>query len=200
MTQAGGRLDPDAVRRWSSFGRGHGWDLVVMYGATEATARMAYLPPHLTEHHPAAIGVAIPGGRLRLDEGVDERAGVGELVYAGPNVMLGYAESSADLALGREVVELRTGDLARETDGVFEVVGRLNRHGKVFGLRLDLDGHREPRPGRGRPSRPGRGHGSCGPRIPHESVATARSLVTWPHVTVECPCTPCGPPSSPSCR
>ncbi|RYC11245.1 AMP-binding protein [Nocardioides zhouii] len=140
VTQAGGRLDPDAVRRWSRFGRGRGWDLVVMYGASEATARMAYLPPHLTQDHPATIGVAIPGGRLRLDEGVDERAGVGELVYSGPNVMLGYAESSAHLALGREVDELRTGDLARETDGLFEVVGRLNRHGKVFGLRLDLDG------------------------------------------------------------
>ena len=140
VTQAGGRLDPDDVRRWSRCGRSRGWDLVVMYGATEATARMAYLPPHLTQDHPAAIGVAIPGGRLHLDEGVDERAGVGELVYSGPNVMLGYAESPADLARGREVDELRTGDLAREVDGLFEVVGRRNRLGKVFGLRLDLDG------------------------------------------------------------
>lgn len=140
VTQAGGRLDADSVRRWSRFGRGRGWDLVVMYGATEATARMAYLPPHLTDDHPDAIGIAVPGGRLRLDDTADERPGVGELVYSGPNVMLGYAESSADLALGREVDELRTGDLARETDGLFEVVGRLNRHGKVFGLRLDLDG------------------------------------------------------------
>lgn len=140
VTQAGGRLDPDAVRRWSRFGRDHGWDLVVMYGATEATARMAYLPPHRTTDHPAAIGVAIPGGRLRLDEGVDGRAGVGELVYSGPNVMLGYADSPADLGRARDVDELRTGDLAREVDGLFEVVGRIARRGKVFGLRLDLDG------------------------------------------------------------
>lgn len=140
VTQAGGRLDPDAVRRWSRFGRGRGWDLVVMYGATEATARMAYLPPHLTDDHPAAIGIAVPGGRLHLDETADERPGVGELVYSGPNVMLGYAESPTDLALARVTTELRTGDLAREVDGLFEVVGRLNRHGKVFGLRLDLDG------------------------------------------------------------
>ncbi len=140
VTQAGGRLDPDAVRRWSSFGRSCGWDLVVMYGATEATARMAYLPPHLTGDHPSAIGIAVPGGHLRLDETADERPGVGELVYSGPNVMLGYAESPADLALGRRTTELRTGDLARLDDGLFEVVGRLNRHAKVFGLRLDLDG------------------------------------------------------------
>ena len=139
VTQAGGRLDPDAVRRWSRFGRSRGWDLVVMYGATEATARMAWLPPDLAEEHPASIGVAIPGGELRLDESVDERPGVGELVYTGPNVMLGYAESPTDLALPRVTTELRTGDLARCVDGLFEVVGRRNRYGKVFGLRIDLD-------------------------------------------------------------
>ena len=139
VTQAGGRLDPDAVRHWSRTGRERGWDLVVMYGATEATARMAWLPPDLAEDHPAAIGVAVPGGRLCLDEAVDDRPGVGELVYAGPNVMLGYATSPADLARGRETTELRTGDLAREVDGLFEVVGRRNRYGKVFGLRIDLD-------------------------------------------------------------
>ncbi|CUR60805.1 AMP-binding enzyme [metagenome] len=139
VTQAGGRLDPDAVRRWSRFGRSRGWDLVVMYGATEATARMAWLPPDLAEEHPAAIGRAVPGGHLRLDEDADERPGVGELVYTGPNVMLGYAEGPADLALPRRTSELRTGDLARCVDGLFEVVGRRNRYGKVFGLRIDLD-------------------------------------------------------------
>lgn len=139
VTQAGGRLDPDAVRRWSRFGRSRGWDLVVMYGATEATARMAWLPPDLAEDHPAAIGRAVPGGHLRLDEDADDRPGVGELVYTGPNVMLGYAGRPADLALPRQTTELRTGDLARCVDGLFEVVGRRNRYGKVFGLRIDLD-------------------------------------------------------------
>jgi acyl-coenzyme A synthetase/AMP-(fatty) acid ligase len=139
VTQAGGRLAPDDVRRWSRFGRSRGWDLVVMYGATEATARMAWLPPHLAEQHPGAIGVAIPGGHLHLDEAADERPGVGELVYSGPNVMLGYATTPADLALGRVTTQLRTGDLAQQRDGLFEVVGRRSRRGKVFGLRIDLD-------------------------------------------------------------
>ena len=139
VTQAGGRLAPEDVRRWSRSGRSRGWDLVVMYGATEATARMAWLPPDLAEDHPDSIGVAIPGGHLHLDESVDDRPGVGELVYTGPNVMLGYAEEPADLALPRVTTELRTGDLARERDGLFAVVGRRNRWGKVFGLRIDLD-------------------------------------------------------------
>ena len=139
VTQAGGRLAPESVRRWAGVGRDRGWDLVVMYGQTEATARMAWLPPALADQHPASIGIAIPGGELTLDQSVDERSGVGELVYTGPNVMLGYAEGPADLSRGREVDELRTGDLAREVDGLFEIVGRRNRYGKVFGLRLDLD-------------------------------------------------------------
>jgi hypothetical protein len=100
---------------------------------------MAYLPPDLADDHPAAIGIAVPGGHLRIDESADDRPGVGELVYSGPNVMLGYATSPADLALGRQVTELRTGDLAREVDGLVEVVGRRNRYAKVFGLRIDLD-------------------------------------------------------------
>ena len=47
LTQAGGRMAPRPVRRWAELGQRRGWDLFVMYGATEATARMAYLPPHL---------------------------------------------------------------------------------------------------------------------------------------------------------
>ena len=172
-----------------------------MYGATEATARMAYLPPHLTTDHPEAIGIAIPGGRLRLDEGVDERAGVGELVYSGPNVMLGYAESPADLALGREVDELRTGDLAREVDGLFEVVGRLDRRGKVFGLRLDLDGLERHLQAEVDPTRPRR---RDRPRASTSSSPSGRGTRRGPRArrpaTAACPPTPCASRSCRRCR
>jgi acyl-CoA synthetase (AMP-forming)/AMP-acid ligase II len=146
VTQAGGRLDPRTVVRYGELGRSRGWDLFVMYGQTEATARMAYLPPEMVTEHPTAIGRAIPGGELRV-EPTPSAAGtplvdgeVGELVYRGHNVMLGYALTRDDLALGREVEELRTGDLARQTpDGLFEVVGRTSRFVKLFGVRVDLD-------------------------------------------------------------
>lgn len=140
VTQAGGRLDPERVVSWAELGQRAGWDFVVMYGQTEATARMAWLPPGLATQRPAAIGVPVPGGALRL-EPVPEcpEPGTGELVYSGPNVMMGYAGSPAELAGGSEVGELRTGDLARFEDGLFEVIGRRNRYAKVFGLRIDLD-------------------------------------------------------------
>jgi acyl-CoA synthetase (AMP-forming)/AMP-acid ligase II len=137
ITQAGGRLAADLVRRYAALGAARGFDLFVMYGQTEATARMAYLPPRLAGTTAGAIGQAIPGGSLRVE---DAGAGVGELVYSGPNVMMGYAHEPADFALGRTVRELRTGDLARQRDdGLFEVVGRMNRFAKVYGLRVDLD-------------------------------------------------------------
>jgi acyl-CoA synthetase (AMP-forming)/AMP-acid ligase II len=146
VTQAGGRMAPDDVRRYAALGRRRGWDLVVMYGQTEATARMAWLPPHLAAEAPGTIGIPIPGGSFTV-EPLPERplAGpdqpkVGELVYRGDNVMLGYAESPADLALGRTVTELRTGDVGHQReDGLWEVVGRRSRFAKVFGLRVDLD-------------------------------------------------------------
>jgi acyl-coenzyme A synthetase/AMP-(fatty) acid ligase len=140
LTAAGGRLPAATVRRYAAVGRERGWDLFVMYGQTEATARMAYLPPHLAEHHPGAIGVPVPGGSIDLDPVTGATPDVGEIVYRGPNVMLGYAEAPADLALGRTVDALRTGDLGRRTgDGLLEVVGRRSRFVKPFGVRVDLD-------------------------------------------------------------
>jgi acyl-CoA synthetase (AMP-forming)/AMP-acid ligase II len=140
ITQAGGKMPPDRVRRYSELGRRRGWDLFVMYGQTEATARMAYLPPDLAATHPHTIGRPIPGGSFHLQTVDDAPDGTGELVYSGPNVMLGYAEGPDDLRLGDTLAgTLHTGDLARRTDdGLYEVVGRRSRFAKVFGLRIDL--------------------------------------------------------------
>ena len=140
ITQAGGRLAPEKVRRYAELGERDGWKLFVMYGQTEATARMAFLPPDLAASHPSSIGVAIPGGSFTLTPS-DATASPdeGELVYRGPNVMLGYAEEQADLAKGRTIDALHTGDIARVNDvGLFELVGRKSRFLKLFGLRIDL--------------------------------------------------------------
>ncbi|WP_211343060.1 AMP-binding protein [Actinomadura pelletieri] len=151
VTQAGGRLPPAQVERYAALGRRHGWNLVVMYGQTEATARMAYLPPDLASRHPEAIGVPIPGGSFRLEPLPDVPGpDTGELVYTGPNVMLGYAEHPTDLALGRTVDELRTGDVARRLPGgLYQIVGRRSRFAKPYGLRIDLQRVEETLAGHG---------------------------------------------------
>ncbi|MGV0792747.1 AMP-binding protein [Mycolicibacterium sp. XJ1819] len=139
VTQAGGRMPPERVRRFAETGRRRGFELFVMYGATEATARMAYLPPELALSRPNAIGRPIPGGSFSIEPLDGWADDVGELVYRGPNVMMGYAHTHADLAMGKTVETLRTGDIARRApDGLFEVVGRSSRFAKMYGLRIDL--------------------------------------------------------------
>ncbi|HEX8079665.1 MAG TPA: AMP-binding protein [Jatrophihabitans sp.] len=138
VTCAGGRLDPAEVRRLAGLGERHGWQLYVMYGQTEATARMAYLHPSQAGAHPDCIGRPVPGGALRVDQ--PDADGVGELAYSGPNVMMGYAEDVGDLAGEPALTELRTGDLGRQrADGLFQVVGRTSRFAKLLGHRIDLD-------------------------------------------------------------
>jgi acyl-CoA synthetase (AMP-forming)/AMP-acid ligase II len=144
LTQAGGRLPPHQVASIAADAQSRGVRFYVMYGQTEATARIAYVPPAQIAEHPDAVGMAIPGGRFWLedDDGVViERTGIaGELVYEGPNVMLGYAEQRADLAKGREMSVLHTGDVAiRGEDGLYRIVGRKSRFVKLFGLRIGLD-------------------------------------------------------------
>lgn len=146
LTQAGGRLEPDEVLWLQAAAQAHGRRAFVMYGQTEATARIAYLPPERgwLPAKAGAIGVAIPGGRLQVLAGDGRPVGApgveGELVYTGPNVMMGYAEQPADLLRGHELTELRTGDLGRiDADGCAWVTGRLKRFIKMAGHRVNLD-------------------------------------------------------------
>jgi acyl-CoA synthetase (AMP-forming)/AMP-acid ligase II len=140
VTQAGGRMPPERVHRFAELALEAAFDLFVMYGATEATARMSYLSPELALSRPNTIGRPIRGGSFAiepLDGWADDD--VGELVYRGPNVMMGYAHGPDDLALGKTVETLRTGDIARLcADGLYEVVGRNSRFVKMYGLRIDL--------------------------------------------------------------
>ncbi|GAA3523969.1 AMP-binding protein [Aeromicrobium panaciterrae] len=140
VTMSGGHSPPERVSRWVEIGKERGFVVFSMYGATEATSRMTYVPPAMVEAAPDAIGVAIPGGQIRLDPVTDvDEPGVGEIVYRGDNVMMGYAERASDLALGSLVDELHSGDLARlGDDGLYRWMGRRSRIAKVFGLRIDL--------------------------------------------------------------
>lgn len=142
LTQAGGRLPPALVETYAQWAAARGVRFYVMYGQTEATARIAWLPPELAATHSDCIGVPIPGGTLTVEDeaGRDLGDGPGELVYRGPNVMMGYATGPDDLARGSELQALRTGDMAERTSaGLFRIVGRMNRFSKLFGLRISHD-------------------------------------------------------------
>ena len=145
ITQAGGKLVKEMAEEFNTICEEKGIRLIVMYGQTEATARMSYLPWEYAREKAGSIGIAIPGGRFSLiDVNGNEITNpdeVGEMVYFGENVTLGYAENRKDLNKPDENNgELHTGDMAkRDADGFLYVVGRLKRFLKLFGNRVNLD-------------------------------------------------------------
>lgn len=145
MTQAGGKLSPELHKKFAEYALEKDKHFVVMYGQTEATARMGYLPYEQSLKKYGSMGIAIPGGQLWLRDvngnRITEPDVVGELVYEGPNVTLGYAQCREDLIKGDERHGiLETGDMAKcDADGYFYIVGRKKRFLKVFGNRLNLD-------------------------------------------------------------
>lgn len=144
MTQAGGRLNDDLQRQYHKLSMEKGLKFFVMYGQTEATARMSYVPYEVLKDKIGSIGIPIPGGKFKLfvdgkeiiEEGVE-----GEIVFEGDNVMMGYAEERNDLAKGDENKGiLYTGDLGKfDSDRIFYVTGRLKRFIKIHGTRCNLD-------------------------------------------------------------
>ena len=145
LTQAGGKLNIELTREFAEYAENNDKRFFVMYGQTEATARMSYLPYKEALSKAGSIGVAIPKGKFQLmDENRNEIKGndiVGELVYQGPNVSLGYAENKKDLTKGDENKGiLYTGDLAiKDADGYYYIAGRKKRFIKLFGNRVNLD-------------------------------------------------------------
>ncbi len=144
ITQAGGRLAPNLVQDMAQHCKAAHLRFYVMYGQTEAAPRMSYLPPDQVETYPDCIGIAIPNGTLFLKDETGARLTTrnteGELFYSGPNVMMGYALTAADLATKEDLTELATGDLALQNEaGLFKITGRKARFVKPFGIRTSLD-------------------------------------------------------------
>lgn len=141
LTQAGGALRPDLVEHFHREASRTGGRFFVMYGQTEATARIAYLPPESLPGKVGSVGIAIPAGELWMEPTAEE-PGLQQLYYRGANVMLGYATQPSDLTRGDDLGGvLATGDLAeRDADGFFRITGRLARFAKLFGKRIDLGG------------------------------------------------------------
>lgn len=144
LTQAGGHMSPDMTQEFASHCQKNGMRFFTMYGQTEASPRISYVPAEQAFQKAGKIGIPIPGGALELlsETGtvIADANVVGEMVYRGPNVCLGYAESRGDLLLGDvNCGVLRTGDLGeRDDDGYYRIVGRQKQFIKLFGNRVNM--------------------------------------------------------------
>jgi long-chain acyl-CoA synthetase len=115
--------------------------IYIMYGATEAAARLAYLEPSRFEEKMGSIGRPIPDVSLRILDENGQEAGVdqtGELVASGPNIMQGYWKDKKSTAGVLDTDGYHTGDLGyRDDEGFFYVIGRKDNLLKVGGHRLN---------------------------------------------------------------
>lgn len=143
LTQAGGKLSPENIEFFHGIMKEMDGNFYVMYGQTEATARITIMPPEQLEAYFDFVGEAIKDGKITIKKdghecGVNE---TGEVFYSGPNVMLGHALEREDLKKGDELAgTLATGDLGLLNEkGLLKIVGRLKRFSKISGLRINLD-------------------------------------------------------------
>jgi long-chain acyl-CoA synthetase len=147
ITQGGGKLRETLFEKFAAFALEKGMKFIPTYGQTEGSARMAYLSHDKVIEKNGSIGRPIPGGYLGvIDEDgneitPDSSEAIGEMIYKGKNVTLGYADTYQDLIRGDDNHGiLYTGDIVRrDVEGYFFIVGRKKRFLKIFGLRVSLD-------------------------------------------------------------
>ena len=145
ITQAGGKLSNELTLEFINICLSKGIEFYVMYGQTEATARISYLPWKYVHSKIGSIGIAIPGGKLWLEDGnknkINENDIIGELVYEGDNVTMGYSRDCFDLQNTNHLNRiLYTGDMAKiDKDGFYFITGRKKRFVKIYGNRVSLD-------------------------------------------------------------
>jgi long-chain acyl-CoA synthetase len=138
MSVAGGALDSPSARKMAE--RIRPAEFFVMYGQTEATARLAWLPPERLVDKAGSIGQPVYGAELKVAD-IEGRivppGTVGELIARGPNVMLGYYNDPAATAKILSGDWLHTGDLAvMDDDGYFFIRGRKSDLVKIQGIRV----------------------------------------------------------------
>ena len=138
VTQAGGKLATVFIDEFrEAFPEVR---FLVMYGQTEATARLSYLPPELYKSKKGSIGKAIPGVQLKLvdDEGNEVKPGeTGEVIAKGDNIMLGYYKDHESTEATLHNGWLYTGDLGTiDEDGFIYLTTRVKEIIKVGGKRI----------------------------------------------------------------
>lgn len=134
MTHTGGILNDALVKIIAEYVLKYNKRFFAQYGQTEASGRMAFLPPEDLSKKGSSIGFPVKNGRFEINEDTSE------LIYYGPNVFGGYAKGWQDLSSFHHTDKLHTGDIARkDEEGYYYITGRIKRIIKLFGTRYNLD-------------------------------------------------------------
>ena len=145
ITHAGGKLDNYLQKEFIKMCKKKRIKFFSMYGQTEATSRMSYVPWNKAITKLGSIGIPIPGGKFSLEDSkhkiINTNDKIGELIYKGDNVFIGYAENYKDLVKVSDKNKiLHTGDIAKkDKDGFYYIIGRKKRFIKLYGNRINLD-------------------------------------------------------------
>ena len=138
VQQAGGHFAPSFVRQLRE--ALPTTQIFVMYGQTEATARLAFLPPEYLDGKPGSIGKAIPGVRLQIVDKWDKEVKpgeIGEIVAEGANVTRGYWDAPEESSVCFRNGKLYTGDMGTVDDeGFIYLVDRAKDFLKCGGERV----------------------------------------------------------------
>lgn len=138
VTQAGGKLASIFIDEFRKYFPDV--TFYVMYGQTEATARLSYLPPDLCEAKKGSMGKGIPGVELKVvnEKGKSVKPGeTGEVVARGDNIMLGYLNDEEGTSHTIRNGWLYTGDLGTvDEDGYIYLTARSKEIIKVRGKRI----------------------------------------------------------------
>ena len=142
FTQAGAAMAPTEIGKvTAAFPNAK---FFVMYGQTEATARLTYLPPLELQFHSGSVGIAVDGVKVELRETsgrIAQSGEIGQVFASGPNIMQGYwkdTEATAAVIHSDERGRwLATGDLGyQDKDGYLYLVGRNSEMIKTSGHRV----------------------------------------------------------------
>ena len=145
ITCAGGKLDERIIKKIDNFCFKNKVKFYSMYGQTEASPRISYLPYRYLKKKPSSIGKGLKGTKIWLEDKDGKKIKIankiGELVCAGKNIFNGYCNTRKDLSKKiKKNKILKTGDLAYyDKEKFFFICGRKSRIAKVFGIRINLD-------------------------------------------------------------
>jgi acyl-CoA synthetase (AMP-forming)/AMP-acid ligase II len=138
VTQAGGKLHNAFITEFTE--TFPSIEFFVMYGQTEATARLSYLKPEMLKEKLGSLGKGIPGVELKVINSkgkIVDPGETGEIIARGENIMLGYYDDPIETSFALRNGWLYTGDLGTiDKDGYIFLTARKKEIIKVGGKRV----------------------------------------------------------------